>query len=110
MSEYTASVSDRHGWEWNRIYGETTERTSSHPRTFDPARYEEGQESSPEVEELQREIEQLEREIERREQYRDEIIQQYERCLAEKNREISEQRHQSGEDHILSTVLDPLLE
>lgn len=112
MEQYTptASVSDRHGWEWNRVYGDGTERGSSHPRTFDPARYDTARSAGNDVEQLEREIERLRREIELQEQHREEIIQQYERCLAEKNRKLGEQGSDSDGDHVLSTVLDPLRE
>jgi len=159
MDQYnmTGSVSDRHGWEWNRTYGDAAEDTSSHPRKFAPERYGgsgdrgirepdagragpsdsrerdcasgsiagiteqetvlggDANRGEPDPDTLRRELAELREEIRRTEQRRDAIIRQYERCLAEKNRQLADQSSTgSGEGiggqgaDLVSRLLDPL--
>ncbi|PSQ50406.1 hypothetical protein BRD19_01060 [Halobacteriales archaeon SW_7_65_23] len=144
MDQYnlTGSVSDRRGWEWNRKYGDGAEETSSHPRTFAPERYggsgdrgirepDAGRRRSsdsreptartragrgePDPDTLQRELAELREETRQKEQRRDAIIRQYERCLAEKNRQLADDSRGRSRDgtggqgaDLLTRLLDPL--
>ena len=110
----TGSVSDRRGWEWNSIYGEDSDRESRHPRKFAPNRYRGESESGGESEQRQSELDRLRKEVRRQERHRHQLIQQYERCLAEKNRKLSERGRSDTSGSRLAdreeALLDRLLE
>ena len=59
----TGSVSDHRGWEWNRVYGEDSDRESRHPRKFAPNRYRGESEGGGESEQRQSEIDRLRKEV-----------------------------------------------
>lgn len=110
MDQYTptGSVSDRRGWEWNRSDSDASSRESDHPRTFAPSRYDSAREYEPDSRTLEREVETLREELQRCKQHREQIIQQYELCLAEKNRELTDERSTRGPDDLLGSLLETL--
>jgi len=103
----TGSVSDRDGWEWNRVYGDETESDSSHPRTFAPGRYDPDRGSARDHDDRGRSVEHLRSELRRRERHTEEVVRQYERRLEEKNRQLQNRSGDGGSD-ILGTLLDKL--
>jgi len=103
----TGSISDRDGWEWNRVYGDRPEPDSSHPRTFAPGRYDPDRQSGADQGDPDRSVTHLRSELRRRERHNDEIVRQYERRLEEKNRQL-ENRSGGKSSDILVTILDRL--
>jgi len=110
MDQYspTGSISDRRGWEWNRTHGEASSQESDHPRTFAPSRYDPGREHESGSSHPEREVEKLREELQRRKQHREQIIRRYELCLAEKNRELTDERSTRGSDDLLRILLETL--
>jgi len=110
MDQYTPTgcVSDRRGWEWNRTHGDASSQESDHPRTFAPARYDPGREHESGSPHSEHEVEELREELKRRKQHREQIIRRYELCLAEKNRELRDERSTRESDDLLRTLLDTL--
>jgi len=108
MQEFspTGSVSDRHGWEWNRMRGDGED--ADHPPTFRPDRYDSTRNPQRRIEQLEREIEELRTELQRREQQREALIRQYELCLAEKDRQLDQRAGRADRGDLLDAIVSQL--
>jgi vacuolar-type H+-ATPase subunit I/STV1 len=96
----TGSVSDRHGWEWNRL------QTGTESGGRAPDRPASGRNPQQRIEQLEREVARLRTELQHRERQQAEIIQQYERHLAEKNRQLADGKQDA--ETILDAVVDQI--
>jgi hypothetical protein len=95
----TGSVSGRYGWEWNRI------QSGSESGQHAPDQPSDDRNPQQRIERLEREVARLRTELQHREQQQAAIIRQYERQLAEKNRQVGEQ---SESETLVDAVVDQI--
>lgn len=87
MERPTGSVSDRHGWEWSRLQA-SQEAPQNPPAPDHPTGTRNPQQR---IEQLEQEVRRLRQEVDRQERRQAAVVRQYERRLAEKNRQLDEQ-------------------